>query len=134
MTKTLEVQHTLQWHRPMKEQRAIPWFGPIKARHAYTHMLVGAEHECLSGTSGPPLKQEETTALLINRGLGETPLHVCLLGLGGRDCAKRVQCATVNDVSRALSHVWIFLFISLGCYPRFVAEDFCSNSCLPFPT
>ena len=60
-----------------------------QACHTYTHTLLGGVHEDDSGPSGPLVKLQENTALLSSCGLAGTPLHVSLLGLGGKECMKK---------------------------------------------
>ena len=76
----------------------------IQACHPYTHTLLGGVHEEDSGRSGPPVTQQENTALLSGCGLAGTPLHVPLLGLGGKE-------RSVYELATEKTFVFPFLFV-----------------------
>ena len=58
-----------------------------QAYHSYTHTLLGVVGEHVSGPSGPPVKVQESTALLSDCGQTGTSLHVSLSGLEGKECS-----------------------------------------------
>ena len=70
---------------------------PTQAYHSYTHTLLGVVEEEVSGSSGPPVKVHENTALLSGCGLTGTSLQVSLSGLGGKECSVCVH-SVYDDV------------------------------------
>ena len=97
MTHTLQVLHSLQWHQPSKDERALTQALTV-AYHSYTHTLLGVVEKRVSGPGGPPVKGQENTALLSDCCLTGTPLRASLSGLGGKECSVCVHSVYVEDV------------------------------------
>ena len=72
------------------------------AYHSYTHTLLGVVEEHVSGPSGPPVKGQETTALLSDCDQTVTPLRVSLSGLGGKECSVCVHSVYDEQVGLPL--------------------------------
>ena len=53
-----------------------------QAYHSYRHTLLGVVEERVHGPNGPPVEEQENTALLRNCCVTGTPLRVSLSGLG----------------------------------------------------
>ena len=68
-----------------------------QAYHSYTHTLLGVVEERVPGPNGPPVKEQENTALLSDCGLTGTPLRVSLSGLEGKECSVCVH-SVYDDV------------------------------------
>ena len=66
-----------------------------QACHTYTHMLLGGVHEVDLGSSGPPVKLQEYTALFRSCGLAGTSVQVLLLRLGGKEYAVGVHTVSM---------------------------------------
>ena len=98
MTHTLQVLHTLQWHRPGGRAFLQLAQAPTQDYHSYTHaVLDGVEGEVTS-PSGSPVQLQENTELLSFCGLTGTPQRVSLIGLGGKECSFGVHSAYVDGV------------------------------------
>ena len=92
MTHTLQVLHTQLWTHPSKDDT-------IRARHTYTHTLLGVAVEQVEGPSGLPTKLRANTALLSGCGLTRTPLRVPLPELGRKECTA-VQREYVSGMAK----------------------------------
>ena len=71
--------------RPRRMREHSPALALTWACRPYTHTLLVGVHEGGSGSSGPPVKIQRSTAVLSSCRLTRTSLHVSLLGLGGKE-------------------------------------------------
>ena len=98
MTHTLQVLHSLQWHQPSKDERALrpkrsPWLAtPTHTRYLVVLMNVSQALEAYLR------RGKENTALLSDCGLTGTPLRIALSGLRGKDCSSCVHSVDVEVV------------------------------------
>ena len=102
-----------------------------QAYHSYTHTLLGVVEENVSGPNGPPVNEQENTALLSDCGLTGTPLRVSLSGLGGKECSVGVHSVYDDVVELSLPLTAEVQFFVVICAAWFSAAGNCTHSPLP---
>ena len=105
VTHTLQVLHSLQWHQPSKDERALRPKSLSLACHSYTHTLLGSVDECVTGPRGLPVKgtrePSATKRLWPNR---DATTH-SLSGLRGKECSGCVHSEDVKVVGLPSPHL-----------------------------